>query len=1255
MWSTFSSLHAELRKDIGAILTEYVRLVRIGKFAAAEKVFSSFSAVDRKVPLLCIERALGLFYQGRNAAVCAFVDEILADQELEPDQRALLLMINRFATIMARGAMFPALYRARNLRDELTSIHCVEIYARIINYAKRSSNWVTAADKQLLGRESPGTTIADMREEWAKLRCWLENLVSLDLWGPAQTILVLLSGGDPKKRSISFATSCDLYRWLSHEAEVRFADSTSEAEVFWLASIHLSFGQLLVSNQSTVDGRGHIRQARATLSRFSGHMDPVCFYPRIGVDLRLQEIKLDLVNTQDRIGEIDALVKFTQENEDLTSEGELLNEILDLKHDRQNLVELEGLLDRKEELEERLGPNVSNLINTRNKVWTITGKQQSGGLLEWYDRFERKYPTSPILRYGQPPTYPVDPPKTDDYFDIPMTLFYKAITKYFITGSLQEIDGFTRAQQEMNLFQSNIDMPFLQKVAEDMDNVYISLGNLSDFDSIVSTGLEVLVTLLQDSQRRQRLRHSDITAILQNGITDVPKADLSQLSTENVRGALYGAQVSSGQFLARMNAIQSWLDYDDHSSRQSSKQTMIIKLFLGSLIQDLNADNAHLRLKIEVSKAFVHYIHSCNDDIRKQYLTTKVGMELSIIRHIHRKVRRGDADRSNLTYCQHDCLKLLQECTQSESAAELPLIAAIHLEIAQLGLSMTRATQDESLISSHLDDADECFEQLRSELSALSSEHALALKSQWRAVSLDNSILLDTAIRRCKYQVLQAEIIENATRRDLEATDLWNWIQKSKGRAVNDLLGVDATLPRQMVEMAHQLNGGKEMLDEWIEKRQSLLRQPTHQGRRELHALELQMQRIPEIRELVALARGKAVNITDMNALFGTLPEAERTKIVLVDWYAPASDQPDVEELMMITFRYNTAPRMFQLDPDLMRQARSWINSIPGSTTPEWSKAWQEVQKVRALIEPLLEVTEPDDLLVLCPTGVLHRFPFHALLLPSINETNGKEDHKGDITLLERNALVYTPSMSLFRLCAYARIVPPTSSLPDVSSFRAAIATPLPRGGPSARALARFLGCETSEVEAVDIEEVISICEEADFFQFYGHVHNHDEVNPINAHLLLYTGPNDSRENATCDGTHDKDAMLSVKDIISRVKFREGAHVNLIACRSGVAYAAQGDDMLSLLSAIFLAGARSACTTLWNVISDSADDWIELLIAEWKLAKGRSDKRANFINLARCARDASLKLMKEDGNSREDNMQDWAPYIYHGFWDVRDK
>ena len=100
------------------------------------------------------------------------------------------------------------------------------------------------------------------------------------------------------------------------------------------------------------------------------------------------------------------------------------------------------------------------------------------------------------------------------------------------------------------------------------------------------------------------------------------------------------------------------------------------------------------------------------------------------------------------------------------------------------------------------------------------------------------------------------------------------------------------------------------------------------------------MQRILEIGEIVALAWGKAVDINNMDALLGTLREADRTNIILVDWYAPTSDRPDVEDLMMITFRCNTAPRMFQLDPDLVSEtSQVLVFLLPSSTTPEWTKA----------------------------------------------------------------------------------------------------------------------------------------------------------------------------------------------------------------------------------------------------------------------------------------------------------------------------
>lgn len=64
----------------------------------------------------------GLFFQARFDAVRAFVDESKGLEHLEPDQQTLLSLIDRFATIGPRGALFLPFCRARELKNELASV-----------------------------------------------------------------------------------------------------------------------------------------------------------------------------------------------------------------------------------------------------------------------------------------------------------------------------------------------------------------------------------------------------------------------------------------------------------------------------------------------------------------------------------------------------------------------------------------------------------------------------------------------------------------------------------------------------------------------------------------------------------------------------------------------------------------------------------------------------------------------------------------------------------------------------------------------------------------------------------------------------------------------------------------------------------------------------------------------------------------------------------------------------------------------------
>lgn len=87
---------------------------------------------------------------------------------------------------------------------------------------------------------------------WAELRTWVEHLVALDLWSLAEIILTKLQTSHPNE------AVRNLFEWLSDQAEKRFAESLVESEGFLLASIHLAFGQYLLSTRSVTDGRRQI-------------------------------------------------------------------------------------------------------------------------------------------------------------------------------------------------------------------------------------------------------------------------------------------------------------------------------------------------------------------------------------------------------------------------------------------------------------------------------------------------------------------------------------------------------------------------------------------------------------------------------------------------------------------------------------------------------------------------------------------------------------------------------------------------------------------------------------------------------------------------------------------------------------------------------------------------------------------------------------------------------------------------------------
>ena len=195
--------------------------------------------------------------------------------------------------------------------------------------------------------------------------------------------------------------------------------------------------------------------------------------------------------------------------------------------------------------------------------------------------------------------------------------------------------------------------------------------------------------------------------------------------------------------------------------------------------------------------------------------------------------------------------------------------------------------------------------------------------------------------------------------------------------------------------------------------------------------------------------------------------------------------------------------------------------------------------------------------------------------------------------------------------------------------------------------------------EEVARSNIILECIDSEIFYFCGHVHASGPDRSLNAHLYLYD-PADEEGNAVCRGTHPPESQLTGADIIRKLTFNEGAHINLLACESGVTYKSARDDMLGLIPSFFHAGARSVLGTLWPVAPYYAQKWTEAFARGLAVATDKVGNRSveqdndrhevrtslEFINVAECCQRASLTLMAQRGEGRL--LQNWGAYVYHG-------
>ena len=289
------------------------------------------------------------------------------------------------------------------------------------------------------------------------------------------------------------------------------------------------------------------------------------------------------------------------------------------------------------------------------------------------------------------------------------------------------------------------------------------------------------------------------------------------------------------------------------------------------------------------------------------------------------------------------------------------------------------------------------------------------------------------------------------------------------------------------------------------------------------------------------------------------------------------------------------------------------------------------LKKLLPLVQPLMDLSEEGDLLVFCPTSLLHNVPLHAIELVGSSEI-----------LLERNPIVYTSSLeALMAVYSTSRgrrnggqaerqqqkgvicsAYDEESEDPSIKLERSCLYTDLRQLADSLDGSSLLLGSELS-AEAIKTKAALSC-----FLHFHGHA-IYDEHDITKQMLVL----------------GHSSGNLSLAEIAELDL--ERALVTLIACEGGLQdFSIGGDEPLGMLSCFFLGGATSVVAALWSIKSSTGRSFTKAFYRNLSRQKTTSQKHS-MLRVAVALQATCVELKHIPGL---ENPYHWAAFVLHGLW-----
>ncbi|KAK6499038.1 hypothetical protein TWF481_011607 [Arthrobotrys musiformis] len=487
----------------------------------------------------------------------------------------------------------------------------------------------------------------------------------------------------------------------------------------------------------------------------------------------------------------------------------------------------------------------------------------------------------------------------------------------------------------------------------------------------------------------------------------------------------------------------------------------------------------------------------------------------------------------------------------------------------------------------------------------------------------------------------------------------WYWIQLSKARAFTDLLRHGHIWENSFVRITEDIENFQMPWESvTVEARdigllyrlEKLLKSPVgytldnwdtetmeatlSHRRKTISSLISEISQRPTLRGALSVSMGLPATHEDLTWIANFRRSDE--EITFVDWaqsfdsiiiciYRPAG----IRLLGNISIGTSHSAKVDIITCTLpLTAVKNWVETyIQNQDTPlDSPNATDDLSILTPLIEPLLSLTNPSDLLVLSPTGIMHSIPIHAIPLPS-----------SKTPLIERNPTIYVPSPSVLRQCLakLRKSKTPESTTP---STLIGIKLDPPDNTQDPSVTTSLLKISSSLTTPTSTPQILphpitkssftsAAQTTSNILHFHGHM-DYSPPNPLHRSLLLST------DSIT---THQLSTLRFPKNTAPLV--------SIISCLSGGQQTLGSDEPIGLIPALLSASAASVIATLWPTDNPSGLKFAEHLYSHSTPQDPQDDSQ--IWNIAHSLRSAVLEIKS---NKETSAPYFWAPFVLHGAW-----